>query len=59
VTKLVESLCLAAIHTSLPLDAQERFEPGHLSSQVRLIRRVDHLADILVGARGFFSDSAE
>ena len=44
---------------SLPLDTHERFEPGDLPRQVRVIRRVDHLADILIRSRRFLGDSAE
>lgn len=48
----------ATMPTSLPLDAHEWFQPGHLPGQFRVIRRIDHLTDIFVGTRRFFGDAA-
>lgn len=41
----------------LALDAHERFQPGHLPRQLRVIRRIHHLADVLVGSRRFLGYS--
>ena len=53
------TLSVTLVIGSLPLDTHERFEPGDLPRQVRVIRRVDHLADILIGSRRFLGDSTE
>ena len=40
---------------TLPFDAYERFQSGDFLRQAGVVRRIDHLADILVGP-GFISN---
>jgi APA family basic amino acid/polyamine antiporter len=56
---LVSLIFALYAYSALPLDAHEWLEPGHLPRQVCVIRRIDHLADILVSARRFFGNAAE